>query len=89
MITFIEITILLGLIAFPIIKSYFKGALEFIFIKGFVLGANYDSVFFRANIADEDRTFQLHTFSFYIMFLAINMAFSIERPDVELFEEEE
>ncbi len=88
MITFIEVTILLGLIAFPIIKSYFKGALEFIIIKGFVLGVNYDSVFFRANISDEDRTFQLHTVSFYIMFLAINMAFSIERPDVELKEEE-
>ena len=89
MILFIEAVIVLGLIAFPIVKTYFKGAVEWMWISGLVLGINAGALMFSAMIDDEKMIFKMYTFQFHLFLITVSMAFSIEKPDYELEEEEE
>lgn len=87
MITLIKIVVILGVIAFPIVKSVFKGVIQFNFNKGFVIGANYLVTPFVAEIDGENRAFELYNLQFHIACLTCTMAFSIERKDVIIEDE--
>ncbi len=84
MILFIKIIVILGLIAFPIIKGYFKGVVEFFWLKGFVIGANFDSIYVGAKINDKERIFKTYSFQFHIILITLIMSFSIEKKNIEL-----
>lgn len=86
MILFIETIVALALIAFPIVKTGFKGVVDFQWIRGLLIGANYGSMFFRATVDDEKKVFQMYTLQFHVAFITITMAFSVERPNAEVHE---
>ena len=78
MLLYIQIIIALGLIAFPIIKTFLKGALEFNFHKGIIFGMDYDYVYFNATIDKEVRTFRMNTLNFHLAIMTCTMAWSLE-----------
>lgn len=82
MILFIEVIVVLGLIAFPIVTAHFKGLAEWFWIKGIVLGINGGSHFFSVEIEAKKRIFQMYTIQFHLICITVSMAFSIERPDM-------
>lgn len=86
MIIFIEIVVALGLIAFPIIISYFKGTLKWCWAKGFVVGVNYDSMFFMTEIEGVRQPYKLHSFQFHVACLSLALAFSLKRDDIKIEE---
>ncbi len=89
MILLIKIILGLFLLAFPIVKFVFKGAVEFNFYPGILFGINYDSYYFVARIEDEDRTFKLRAISFHLLCFTSVLAFSREVFDIEINSEEE
>ncbi len=89
MILFIKIILGLFLLAFPIVKIIFKGAIEFNYYHGVLFGINYDSCYFMAKISDEDRTFKLRMMKFHLFCFTANLAFSKEVFGIELTDEEE
>lgn len=86
MILFIEIIVALGLVMFPIVRSFLNGAMEYEFFIGFVLGTNYDAIYFQALIDGEKKNFKLHTIQFHLICLTISMAWS--KPADIIVEEE-
>ena len=90
MILFIKIIIVLGMIAFPIIKSALNGAFELGFIKGILFGVNYDCSIFEAKTKeDELKLFRVHVTQFHLGFFTVSMAFSKEADDLEKIEDQE
>ena len=90
MIDFIKVIVVLGLIAFPIIKSILDGAIEIGFLKGILFGINYDcSVFEAKTKEDELKLFRVHVTQFHLGFFTVSMAFSKEADDLEKIEDEE
>lgn len=89
MILLIKIILGLFLLAFPVVKIIFKGAVEFNYYPGILFGINYDSYYFVAKIEDEDRTFKLRTVQFHLFCFTSNLAFSIEQFNIEINNEEE
>tara|TARA_R110002020_G_scaffold200054_2_gene402106 strand:- start:15429 stop:15689 length:261 start_codon:yes stop_codon:yes gene_type:complete len=84
MIIFIKAVIVLGMVAFPIIKGLLSGVVSFHWTKGFVIGVHYNRTFFGAIIGDEEKAFQLNTLSFHLTFFTICMIWSQEREDLEI-----
>ena len=90
MILFIKIIIVTGMIAFPVIKSGLNGVVEVGFLKGFLLGANYDCSIFEAKTKeDELKLFRVHVTQFHLGIFTVSMAFSKEAHDLEKIEDEE
>ena len=84
MILFIEITVILGIIAFPIIKSLLGGNVEYAFYFGCVLGFHYDKLYFKAKVEDQDEPIdlKLHMYQFHLIFVSISMSFARETNDL-------
>jgi hypothetical protein len=72
---------LLSVIAYPIIKFILKGAVDWCFINGLVLGLNSGSQHFKTKMDGVERIFEMYTIQFHLLFITISMAFSVERPD--------
>jgi hypothetical protein len=87
MILFIEIVVVLGLIAFPIVKTYFKGVVEWMWVQGIVVGVNSGAVIFSALVNKEKKIFKMYSIQFHILIITVSMCFSIEKPDYETKEE--
>lgn len=85
MIIFIKAIVVLGLIAFPIIKTYFKGTVNFQWIYGVVFGINFDKSYFRVKKKDESeaKMYCMRIFQFNLGVFNITMAFSIRQHDLE------
>ena len=84
MIYFIESILVLGLIAFPIIKGYLGGAIKFTLVRGFVLGVNQGSVHFSAKVDGEKKVFKMNTIQFHLGFFTSSMSHSKEIFDYEI-----
>jgi TRAP-type mannitol/chloroaromatic compound transport system permease large subunit len=85
MILAFKILILIGLIAFPYVM-YKKGNIDLIWNWGILLGVNIGSQFFQAKIDGELKAFELKAIQIHIFFATITMAYSVERPDIEIEE---
>jgi hypothetical protein len=87
MITFFKIVAIIGLIFFPIVKSKNKGVIEWFWIKGIVLGLNYDSMYFAVKKEDgEDQAYKLYNFQFHLFIGTITMSFSVKKDDIAIKE---
>lgn len=83
----IQIIVILGLIAFPIIKSFLNGVITVGFIQGFLLGIIYElSYFGGVNKEDEEVVYRVHVVQFNLFFVSISMGFSIQAHDMEIEE---
>lgn len=88
MILFIKIILCAGVIAFPIVKSYFKGVVEFFWVKGIIFGLNYDSMYFGTKDKDNNESvYKLHNFQFHLLCATVTMSFSVKANDIEIHKE--
>jgi len=77
LITLIEIVVVLGMIAFPIIKSLLNGTAEAKFTKGFLIGVNYNKESYRVTDKEENKyTMHMHLFQFHLTIITISMVFA-------------
>tara|TARA_B100000768_G_scaffold160990_1_gene160841 strand:- start:1212 stop:1454 length:243 start_codon:yes stop_codon:yes gene_type:complete len=75
MIYLIKLIVILGMIAFPIIKTGLKGAVKATIVKGLLFGTIYDTSLYQ--VSDKDGTesmLKIHVIQFYLGFFAISMA---------------
>lgn len=84
MIILIKAVVVLGMIAFPIIKTLLSGVVSFHWTTGFVIGAHYSHRIFGAVIEGEEKAFQLNTISFHLTIFTISMMWSHDREDLEI-----
>ena len=73
----IEIVVVLGMIAFPVIKSLLNGTAEAKFTKGFLIGVNYNKESYRVTDKEENKyTMHMHLFQFHLTIITISMVFA-------------
>jgi hypothetical protein len=72
---------LISTIAYPIVKLMLKGAVDWFFVSGLLIGLNSGSQHFITKIDGVDRIFEMYTIQFHLLIITISMAFSVERPD--------
>ena len=71
MILLLKITFIVGIILLPIIGQTMKGEVSFAFVKGFVVGLNYETF----KLSQNDRLYRYHSFEFHLICLSTRMAF--------------
>ena len=83
MILFIPIIIGLGLISFPIIMIFFKGAVEYTLYWGVVFGTHYDKLYFQTKDKDgEKQNYRLNIIQFHILCVSIMLSFSTKADNI-------
>lgn len=83
MILFIKLIVLVGIIAFPVIK-YLGGHTSFIWIKGLIFGVNWGAEHFLLKSEKEEKVIKLTVIQFQIGFFAVQMSYSKELPNAKV-----
>lgn len=83
MILFIKLIVIIGLIAFPIIK-YLEGHVNLLWVKGIILGINWGSEYFLLKSKEEQKVVKLTVIQFQIGFFAVQMSYSKELPNAKV-----
>ena len=86
MLLFTKIIVGLALITFPLIKSWKKGAISFMFNKGIIFGFNVGSTFYETTHKETGETdiYEMISFQFHLAILTATMSYVKKRPDLEV-----